>query len=297
MSGYNGPVRYEGTIYRPPSEADAYILQATIGCSWNACTYCDMYRSKRFRVRALDETLADVALAGRSRGERVEKVFVADGDALVMDLAHWEPILEACRTAFPRLRRVSAYATARNILAKTLAELERLHALGLGLLYIGPESGDDPTLKRIAKGGTFADHVEAAHRARAAGMALSAIFLLGVAGVERSQEHASASARLATAMDPGFLSALTLTVVPGTPLGTLDRQGRFGLPRVPALLRELRTFVAEASPTRAVFRTNHASNYVPIGGTLPDDRARLLEGIDAALAGRVRLRPEWARGF
>ena len=290
-------MRYEGTIYRPPSEADAYILQATIGCSWNACTYCDMYRLKPFRVRALDETLADVERARERLGARVEKVFVADGDALVLDLAQWEAILEACRAAFPRLRRVSAYATARNLLEKSPDELARLREGGLRLLYIGPESGDDVTLKRIAKGATFADHVAAAERARQAGIALSAIFLLGAGGVERSAEHAAASARLATEMDPRFVSALTLTVAPGTPQERLQRTGRFTLPAVPDLLRELRTFVAEARPSGATFRTNHASNHVPVAGTLPADRDRLLQVIDAALDGRVPLRPDWARGF
>jgi radical SAM superfamily enzyme YgiQ (UPF0313 family) len=290
-------MRYEGTIYRPPSEADAYILQATIGCSWNACTYCDMYRAKRFRIRDLGETLADVRRAGEWHGASVQKVFVADGDALVMDLGHWEPILHACRTSFPRLRRVSAYATARNVLEKSPDELSRLRQLGLSLLYIGPESGDDVTLKRIAKGATFDEHVEAARLARDAGMELSAIFLLGAGGVERTLEHARGSSRLATEMDPRFVSALTLTVVPGTPLDRLQRDGRFTVPAVPQILQELRTFVAEANVTRAMFRTNHASNYLPLGGTLPDDRDRILHTLDAALAGRVPLRPEWTRGF
>jgi radical SAM superfamily enzyme YgiQ (UPF0313 family) len=290
-------VRYEGTVYRPPSEADAYILQATLGCSWNACVYCDMYRAKRFRVRDLGETLDDVRAAGRTYGVRVQKVFVADGDALVLDTAHWEAILEACRAAFPRLRRVSAYATARNILDKAPDDLARLRARGLTQLYVGPESGDDVTLKRIAKGATFADHVAAARRVREAGMRLSTIFLLGVGGVERSQEHARASARLATEMDPRFAAALTVTVVPGTPLEKLRATGRFALPSVRMLLEELRTFVAEANPRYAIFRTNHASNYVPVGGTLPDDRDRILRTIDAALEGRIALTPESARGF
>ena len=144
-------MRYEGRLYRPPSEARSYILQATIGCSWNRCTYCDMYRDKRFRVRDLSETLEDVAAAGASEWRDARKVFVADGDALVMDLDHWEAILAACHEAFPRLRRVSCYAMATNVLEKSESELRRLRELGLSLLYIGPESGDDPTLKRIAK--------------------------------------------------------------------------------------------------------------------------------------------------
>jgi len=290
-------VRYEGTIYRPPSEADAFILQATVGCSWNACVYCDMYRAKRFRVRALDETLADVRAAGRAFGTRVRKVFVADGDALVMETPHWEAILDACRTAFPYLGRVSAYATARNVLAKSPDDLARLRARGLMLLYVGPESGDDATLKRIAKGASFADHVAAARRMHEAGIRLSTIFLLGVGGIERSQEHARASAHLATEMDPRYVAALTLSIVPGTPLDRLRATDRFTMPPVRTLLDELRTFVADAAPRHAIFRTNHASNYVPVGGTLPDDRDRILRTIDAALEGRIALTPEWARGF
>jgi radical SAM superfamily enzyme YgiQ (UPF0313 family) len=290
-------MRYEGKIYRPPSEADAYILQATIGCSWNHCTYCDMYRDKEFRIRPLDDVLGDVAVARQRLGRDVDKVFVADGDALVLDMSQWEAILRACRAAFPRLRRVSAYATAMNVRQKSVAELAALRALGLTQLYIGPESGDDETLKRIAKGANFADHVDAATRAHAAGIKLSAIFLLGIAGTERSQAHAEASARLITAMDPAFVSALTLTVVPGTPLSTLAQRSRFALPDVASMLGELRTMVAAAAPRDAVFRTNHASNYLPLAGRLPHDRDRIVATIDAALAGRIGLRPEWRRGL
>jgi radical SAM superfamily enzyme YgiQ (UPF0313 family) len=290
-------MRYEGDIYRPPSEADSYILQATVGCSWNHCTYCDMYRAKRFRVRDLDETLEDVALARQAYGERVAKVFVADGDALIMDLDHWTPILEACRDAFPRLRRVSAYATAINLLEKSPDELRRLRELGLDLLYIGPESGDDVTMKKIAKGATFDDHVEAARKAREAGMRLSAIFLLGAGGVGRAREHAEASARLASEMDPRFVSLLTLTVIPGTPIAKLEERGDFELPNVEGLLRELRAFVDAARPTDAIFRTNHASNYLPLSGRLPRDRERILAVVDEALQGGIELRPEWFRGL
>ncbi|HEX5135338.1 MAG TPA: radical SAM protein [Planctomycetota bacterium] len=290
-------MRYEGDIYRPPSEAESYILQATIGCSWNHCTYCDMYRRKQFRVRPLEETLEDVTEAGRLYGEQVDKVFVADGDALVLDLATWRAVLDACRASFPRLRRVSAYATARNLLEKTPEELRTLRELGLGLLYIGPESGDDLVLKRIAKGATAKEHVEAARKAHEAGMKLSVIFLLGAGGVDRSAEHARASAELATAMDPRFVSLLTLTVIPGTPLGRQEERGEFKVPEIPELLRELRTFIAEASPRDAIFRTNHASNWLALQGRLPRDRKTILEAIDGALDGRVPLRPDWARGL
>lgn len=289
-------MRYQGKIYRPPSEADSYILQATIGCSWNHCTYCDMYRDKDFRVRELGESLADLEAAGRKLAGRVDKVFVADGDALVMPVEHWLPILEKARECFPGLRRVSCYAMARNVLEKSPADLRRLRDAGLSLLYVGPESGDPQTLKRIAKGDGVEEHVEAARLAREAGMAMSVIALLGIA-MERSDEHARATAELVTRMDPGYFAALTVTVVPGTPLATLGARGKFAVPPVPDLLRELRTMVDLARPTDAVFRTNHASNYLPLGGRLPRDRARIVALIDAALSGAVPLRPEWSRGL
>ena len=291
-------MRYVGKLYRPPSEADSYILQATVGCSWNKCVYCDMYRDKpTFSVKPLEESLEDIATASREFGARVEKVFVADGDALVMDTEHWLPILEACQASFPNLRRVSAYAMARNVLAKSEAELSKLREAGLSQLYMGPESGDDVTLKRIAKGDRFDEHVEAAQKMKEAGMKLSAIFLLGAGGVERSQEHAEGSARLATAMDPEFLAALTLTVVPSTPLAKLQATDRFRLPDIEGLLRELRIFVDQARPTDALFRTNHASNYLAIGGRLPQDREAIVETLDRALSGQLGLRSEAFRGL
>ncbi len=290
-------MRYVGKIYRPPSEARSFILQATIGCSWNHCTYCDMYRDKEFAVRPLGQTLEDIEMASAMHGEQIEKVFVADGDALVMDMAHWEAILEACTDKFARLRQVSAYATAMNILSKSDEELRQLRQLGLAMLYIGPETGDDVTFKRIAKGAGFAEHAEAAERAHRAGFTLSTIFLLGAGGSERSAEHATETARLITAMDPRFFSLLTLTIVPGTPIAKLEERGKFTLPTKTRMLEELRIIVAETNPSDAVFRTNHASNYLPIGGNMPTDREAILEVIDRALAGQIALKPEWARGL
>ncbi len=290
-------MRYEGKLYRPPSEHDAFILQATIGCSWNKCTYCDMYRDKQFRVRTLADSLEDLDTASAVAGDRIRKLFVADGDALAMPLDHWLPLLESARDGLPALKRVSCYAMASNVLDKTHEELVALRQAGLTRLYIGPESGDDVVLKRIAKGSTSGEHVEAARRAKAAGMELSAIFLLGAGGTERSAEHAAASARLATEMDPEFLAALTLTVVPGTPMARMQERQRFELPDVHGLLSELRTFVTEARPTNALFRTNHASNYLPLAGRLPQDGAAMGEAITAALEGRISLRPERSRGL
>jgi radical SAM superfamily enzyme YgiQ (UPF0313 family) len=289
-------MRYEGTLYRPPSEARSYILQATIGCSHNLCVYCDMYRDKSFRNRELKEVLEDVEVAAKAY-PGVRKVFVADGDALVMDTPRWLAILRALASGFPDLHRVSCYATARNVLGKSEAELRELKEAGLTLLYIGPESGDDVTLKRIVKGGTFQDHAEAARKAHAAGMKTSVIFLLGAGGSDRMEEHAHESARLITEMDPAYLSMLTMTVIPGTPLARMAERKKYELPPIHGLLWELRTMVNESRPTRTLFRTNHASNYLPIEGRLPRDRERIVEVIDSALRGETPLRPEYWRGL
>lgn len=289
-------MRYEGKVYRPPSEARSYIVQATIGCSHNLCTYCDMYRAVDFRERPMPEVLEDIAAAGRLYDD-VEKVFVADGDALVMDVDRWLTVLAAAEAAFPRLRQIACYATAGNVLEKTESELRQLRENGLTMLYIGPESGDDETLRRLVKGGTFQDHVDAAEKAHAAGLELSVITLLGAGGVERSDPHAHETARLVTAMDPEYLASLTLTIIPGTPLHRMVEKGRFELPDVAGLLTELRTIVDESRPSDALFRTNHASNYVPIGGRLPKDRERMVAALDAALAGDIPLRPEHMRGL
>jgi radical SAM superfamily enzyme YgiQ (UPF0313 family) len=290
-------MRYELPLYRPPSEANSYIVQATVGCSWNKCTYCDMYRSKQFRVRELAETLADLREAARRAAHVIDKIFVADGDALILDMDHWRAILETISASFPHVRQVSCYATANNILDKSDAQLAELRALGLSLFYIGPESGDPLTLKRIVKGASFEDHVQAARKAHAAGMQLSAIALLGAGGVERSQAHAEATARLVTEMDPEYFAALTTSVVPETPLARMRDKGLFELPDVTRMLHELRIIVANARPTNALFRTNHASNHLPLGGRLPRDRELICAAIDAALAGEIPLRPDSMRGL
>jgi radical SAM superfamily enzyme YgiQ (UPF0313 family) len=255
-----------------------------------------MYRDKSFRERALDEVLEDISAAATMHPD-TNKVFVADGDSLVLGMDRWRVILPALDDAFPHLRRVSCYATAGNILEKTEEELRELREGGLSLLYIGPESGDPETLRRIVKGASFRDHAMAADRAHGAGMKLSVIFLLGAGGTARGREHALASAHLITEMNPEYLSALTLTVIPGTPQARMLETGRFELPSVPDLLRELRIMVAESRPSRALLRTNHASNYLPLEGRLPRDRERILSTIDAALTGQIPLRPEYWRGL
>lgn len=290
-------MRYEGQIFRPPSEAESFILQATIGCSWNHCTYCDMYRNKTYRVRPIEDAIRDIEEAATRYGEYIEKVFVSDGDALAMKTNHWIKILNTCQNAFPKLRQISSYATAINILEKDDSELKALRDAGLSLLYIGPETGDNTVFKEIAKGANYADHVQAAQRAHRSNIRLSTIFLLGAGGTTRSDEHAMASAKLISEMDPHYLSLLTLTLIPKTPIAKRAEKGQFELPDIYGLLREIYTIIEHAKPTNSVFRTNHASNYLPLSGQLPKDRERLLLLLDQALSGKISLRPEWARGL
>ncbi len=288
---------YEGDLYRPPSEANSYILQATVGCSHNRCLYCSMYRDKKFRVKSLEESLKDLDEAARRWGRFIDKIFVADGDALVMETEHWLSLLNRAKERFPRLRRVSSYATAKNILEKSEEELIKLRENGLTLLYIGPESGDDATLKRLVKGATAEEHLEAAQKAHRAGMELSVIFLLGAGGIERTMEHREASTQLLSGMDPRYASALTLTVIPETPLATLEERGKFTLPDKRTLLEELRHLIQYSSLTRTIFRTNHASNYLPLAGELSRDKEKMLALLDQAISGDLPLRPEWMRGL
>lgn len=287
----------EGNLYRPPSEGNSYILQATVGCSWNKCTYCAMYRDKTYRVREIAECIATLEKAGTLYGHRIQKLFVADGDALAMPTENWVAILETAQRCFPALQQVSCYALASNVLEKSPTQLRQLRELGLRLLYIGPESGDDITLKRVAKGLTAVDHVQAAERVHEAGMTLSTIFLLGIAGIDRSQIHAEASADLLTAMDPEFVATLTTILIPDTPLYRKQEKGLFQLPSVESMLKEVRTIVDRSRPSHALFRTNHASNYLPLEGYLPRDRTHIIATIDQALSGKSPLRAEFSRGL
>jgi radical SAM superfamily enzyme YgiQ (UPF0313 family) len=289
-------MRYRDPVYRPPSEADSYLLHVTYGCSHNRCTYCAMYRTKRFEVRPEAEVMEDVALAARLMPE-TRRVFLLDGDALTLSTRRLTPILEALRAAFPRLQRVGSYANAGSVLSKTDAELRALRDLGLTIGYLGLETGDPETCARIAKGATVEEETEAVQRAQAAGMKMSVMVLLGIAGRERSREHAIATGRVLSAMDPRFISCLCVTPVPGTEMYDDVQGGQFALPSPEETLDELRLILEHTDVGGAVFRSNHASNWLPLGGRLPADKARLLAAIDAARRGEVPLRPSWARGL
>jgi radical SAM superfamily enzyme YgiQ (UPF0313 family) len=280
-------------VIRPPSEADSYILQVTYGCSHNQCTFCGTYPDKPFEVRPIGEVLHDVELAGRVMPE-TRRVFLADGNALVLGTERLLEILNALSQAFPDLQRVGIYANARDLLAKTPDELRTLREHGLRIAYLGLESGSDVVLERVNKKATADEMIRSVQRAQEAGIRVSVIALLGLGGTELSQEHAEATGRVVSAMDPRYLSLLTLMLIPGTPLHSQYESGTFQLLTPESLLREMRQIIMNLDGlSGCLFRTNHASNYLPLAGTLPKDKSRLLATLDAALArGRSALRPE-----
>ncbi|MFG0317817.1 MAG: B12-binding domain-containing radical SAM protein [Planctomycetota bacterium JB042] len=291
-------IRYEGTLYRPPSEADSLILQATIGCSYNECAFCAMYRDKRFRVRKLDELVAEIAWA-KEHAPPVRKVFLADGDALVARPSFLHAVLDALREAFPNLSRVSCYASPQALQVRSVEQMRDLRHAGLTLYYLGIESGDDRVLDALTKGVTADEMVRAAAKAHDAGVKLSTMILLGAGGRERSHEHAVASARVVNAIRPRFVSTLVVTPVEGTPLGERAARGEVDELDPVELARELRTFLGALDLRGTVFRSNHASNFLSVAGTLPKDQARMLAALDAALADpdAAPFRPAWLRGL
>ncbi len=290
------PLAYEPPVFRPPSEAGSLILQVTVGCSHNRCTFCSMYRSKRFRVRTLEEIRADVAEARRLLGPEVRRAFLADGDALCLSTRRLLPILDALAAAFPRLQRVGAYANARDLLRKSDAELLELRRRRLGIVYMGLESGDDAVLAAIEKGATAAEMTEAALRARAAGIATSVMVLVGVAGRGGSLRHARRSAEAVNRMAPTFTSLLTYTPTPGSPLGEQVAGGGFELPTPLESIEEIRTFVRDLD-CATYFTCTHASNYLPLRGRMPAAKPAVLALLERALAGDLPLRPEFLRGL
>jgi len=291
-------MRYSGRVIRPPSEADSYILQATFGCSHNRCTFCGTYPDKPFGERPIDDVLEDIALAARHLPE-TPRVFIADGNALVLPTPHLVTILDALDDAFPLLRRVGIYANARDILAKSDDDLSVLNEKKLQIIYLGLESGSGEVLRRVNKCATAAEMIESVHKAKRAGIRASVIALLGLGGEELSEQHAAETGRVVSAMDPHYLSMLTLMLVPGTPLYKQAEEGSFRLPPPEGLLAELRGVLRNTEGlSRCVFRTNHASNYLPLAGVLSRDTASLLTAIDEALErGPDALRPEAWRGL
>lgn len=289
-------MRYVEPVFRPPSEAHSYLLHVTYGCSHNECSFCAMYLTKTFRVRPMEEVLEDLATAARTIPE-TEKVFLLDGDAMTLAADRLLPVLEALRETFPNLRRVGAYSNAASVLRKSDEDLRLLKEAGLSILYFGLESGDDQTLERIAKGATADEVVESVSRANGFGFKTSVMGLLGIAGRERWREHAEATARAASRMNPRFFSLLTATPVEGTRFFDEVEAGTITLPRPDETLEELERILEGLDCRNTVFRCNHASNYLPLGGRLPNDKERLTEAVRAARRGDTSLRPEWLRGL
>lgn len=287
-----------GRIFRPPSEAESLLLQVTVGCSHNRCTYCAMYDGpdQAFRIKPWNTVATDI---DEMAGQPVRRVFLCDGDALVLPTDQLVRILGRLHDKLPLLRRVGIYGDARSILRKTPRELERLKTAGLGIVYHGAESGDDHTLERVVKGSTAEEAVEAAARLKTAGIRHSVIVMLGLGGTARSEQHAVATADLLTRMDPPFVGALTTTVIPGTPLAREESDGDFVLPDPWGLLTELRILIRDSRLTRCRFHSNHASNYLPLSLNLPADRDMALARLDEVLDHRDPgdLVPEHWRGL
>lgn len=291
---------YDMPLWRPPSEGQNLIVQATLGCSFNGCTFCSMYKDKAFRAKGLDEVYADIDDAARDWPD-AHRVFLADGDALTLDAAHMGAILDRLAAAFPDLQRVSCYATPQNLTKKSVEELVGLREKNLSLVYLGIESGSDDILKRIHKGSAQA-MARALGRADAAGLKVSATVILGLGGQNLWREHIEATADLINRHPPKFLSTLQLGVEADRLAAFIkafeDRGGAFAWQDDAGVLAELALLLDRLNPPRGViFRSNHASNCLPLAGTLPKDKARLLDQVRAAQAGASALRPREMRGL
>jgi radical SAM superfamily enzyme YgiQ (UPF0313 family) len=289
-------MHYEGICIRPPSEAYSILLQATVGCSHNKCTFCETYKDKRFRIKDDDVILNDILFASRYMRNQ-DRFFIMDGDALIIPFRRLMWILEMIKEHLPWVKRVGAYANTKGIKMKSEEELLRLREMGLSILYMGVESGDDHTLEAVRKGADSQRMLAMGKKVMEAGIKLSVTVLLGIAGRERSLIHGQATGALLTAMDPDYVGALTLMVIPGTPLADGMAAGRFELPDNLGLLSELREMIASTDLSRGLFFSNHASNYLPVKVRYPRGKQQALDQIDMALQGRVGLRPEWMRAL
>jgi radical SAM superfamily enzyme YgiQ (UPF0313 family) len=289
-------MHYEGYCIRPPSEANSILLQVTVGCSHNRCTFCGSYKEKRFRIKDDRTILSDILFASKYMKEQ-DRVFLMDGDALIVPQKRLMGILDRIKEHLPWVRRVGAYANAKGVRKKSLGELIQLRENGLGIAYLGVESGDDEVLKSVNKGTNAQNLIDMGRKVREAGMKLSVTVLLGIAGPERSLEHARATGKLLSAMDPNYVGALTVMLIPGTPLYEDLRSGKFELPSERELLVELREMILHTHLTMGLFFSNHASNYLPIRARLPKGKQEALALIDGALRGEVPLKPEWMRAL
>ncbi|WP_442863015.1 radical SAM protein [Agathobaculum sp.] len=284
-------IEYEGRVFRPPSEAHSLIVQVTIGCSHNKCTFCDMYREKCFRIRRLDQVKRDFE-AARQMYRKVDRIFLADGDALMCRAEHMAEILCYIREIFPECERVTSYGSPASILCKTQDELNMLHTLGLDMIYLGLESGSDEVLRRVNKGETADEIVRAGLMVKQAGMKLSVTCIAGLGSLELSEEHAIGTAEALSRMKPEYIGLLTLLFELETPLMRDWKEGRFYLMNPIEIAQETLILLEHIDAEGSVFRANHASNYVNLAGTLNADREAMCERLRQALEGKVKFKNE-----
>jgi len=292
-------MRYEGNIYRPFSEANSYLLQCTIGCSHNRCTFCAMYKDKKYRIRSLAEIKADIKMAQAQYGD-VEKVFLCDGDAIAIETDMLLEILDELYKSFPRLRHVGSYVGPQSTLSKSLSELSALRAAGLTKAYLGVETGDRELLQEIKKGVSYDEMLQAGRNLVNCDINLSTMVLLGLAGKgSRSHEHALATAQITNEMKPQYLAALTVTPVPGTALFKQVQEGKFQVLDAFETLEEMKIIFENISIDNLRFVGSHASNYLPIQGTLQKDKAAMVQMVDKVLQSKDTryLRNEKMRGL
>ncbi len=291
-------MKYEGMIFRPPSEAGSLILQVTVGCSYNRCTFCGAYQGKIFRVKSFEEVKEDIDEASAYES-RIQRVFLADGNALTIPQKDLIRILNYLKAKLRKLERVGIYANARDILQKEVEELKALKGAGLGIIYLGLESGNREVLKRIKKNATVDQLIRAGRRVKESGILLSVTVILGIGGIEGSQAHAEDTGKVLSEMDPDFVGALSLMIVPGTPMEKEIETGRLILPSPFGLIQELETMIEHCQFTRCFFASNHASNYLPLRIRMPEEKEDALHRIREVLRRRdpELLRPEYLRAL
>ncbi|MCP4682149.1 MAG: B12-binding domain-containing radical SAM protein [Desulfobacterales bacterium] len=289
-------MNYEGNIIRPPSEAYSILLQTTVGCSHNKCTFCGAYKWGRFKIKSDDIIMQDIAFAAEYCKNQ-DRLFLCDGDALIIPQKRLLNILVEIEKQLPWVKRIGVYANSKSLRMKTLDELKELKEHGLGIAYMGLETGDDITLKAVNKGADSSRMIEMGKKAREAGIKLSITVLLGLGGRERSTVHASETGRVLSAIDPEYVGALSLMLIPGTPLYQDSESGKFPILEPLEVLQELKTMIYHTNLTNGLFHANHASNYLPIRAELPKDKEATIKLIDEALAGRIDLKPEHLRAL
>ena len=289
-------MKYEGMIFRPPSEADSLILQVTVGCSYNRCTFCGAYQEKRFRIKSFDEIKEDI---DEISSYKIRRVFLADGDALIIPQKELLEILSYLKSKLRGLERVGVYANTKDILRKDLEELKALRDLGLEILYLGLESGDPKVLKRIKKNATVDQLIRAGKKVKESGILLSVTVILGLGGVEGSEAHAVETGKVLSEMDPDYVGALSLMIVPGTPIEKEIETGKLVLPTPFGLIQELEWMIENCHFTHCFFASNHASNYLPLRIQMPEQKEAALKRIREVLQRKdpELLRSEYLRAL